>query len=365
MAAEHHVRYIHSAAKSAGEDLLIALRFRHLEKERVQRKREALRRETGPLIAGRAHPLEGVDEDLLLIGDKSVKTQSQAPPFLKRRRFGDGVPERPRRGVDEAVFDPEISGEDAIVDGVRRNFAKEAVAKDRSPCSIRMRAHALRERRLVAHDAFLARATNCLARSRSTGFHQSPSTFNELATMTPSTMERMSLTLARINAAADERRKRSGRPNLPEIIKIGGVAGALAGEDHDVGVEKLDVAHKFGDRPILHDGVRAVLDVSVGENLDALRLERAPIAHGFRSGPFDQALIGDIGVGPLIDAHEARARRARNRQSVERGVGQHVNPNRQSGFAPGRDRLRSPYAPQFPGRCPRASKMECRRGFRQ
>ena len=159
--------------------------------------------------------------------------------------------------------------------------------------------------------------------------------------MTPSTMERMSLTLAGINAAADERRKRSGRPDLPEIIKIGGVAGALAGEDHDVGVEKLDVAHELGDRSILHDGVRPVLDVSVGENIDALRLKRAPIAHGFRGGPFDQALVGDIGVGPLIDANETRARRARNRQSVEGGVGQHINPDRQSGCGPdaiGRDR---------------------------
>ena len=119
------------------------------------------------------------------------------------------------------------------------------------------------------------------------------------------------------------------------------MAGALAGEDHDVGVEKLDVAHELGDRSILHDGVRAVLDVSVGENLDALRLKRAPIAHRFRGGAFDQALVGDIGVGPLIDANEMRARRARNRQSVEGGVGQHVNPDGQSSCgadAIGRDR---------------------------
>jgi hypothetical protein len=123
--------------------------------------------------------------------------------------------------------------------------------------------------------------------------------------------------------------------------EIGGVAGALAGEDHDVGVEKLDIAHKLADRSILHDGVRAVLDVSVGENIDPLRLKRVPIAHGFRGGPFDQALVGDIGVGPLIDANETRACRARNRQRVKRGVGQHVNPDRQPGCGPnaiGRDR---------------------------
>ena len=53
--------------------------------------------------------------------------------------------------------------------------------------------------------------------------------------------------VVRINAAADERRKRSGRPDLPEIVEIGGVTGALAGEDDDIGVEKLDVANELGD----------------------------------------------------------------------------------------------------------------------
>ena len=43
----------------------------------------------------------------------------------------------------------------------------------------------------------------------------------------------------------------------------------------------------------------------------------------------------------MIDANEARACRARNRQSVEGGVGQHVDPDRQPGCGPdaiGRDR---------------------------
>src|ERR1700722_16186816 len=48
--------------------------------------------------------------------------------------------------------------------------------------------------------------------------------------------------VARIHTAPDERRKRSRRPDFPEIIKIGGMAGALAREDPDVGVEKLDIA---------------------------------------------------------------------------------------------------------------------------
>ena len=140
--------------------------------------------------------------------------------------------------------------------------------------------------------------------------------------------------IASINAAPDERRKRSRRPDLSQIIEIGDVAGALAGEDHDVGVEKFDIAHELGNRSILHDGVSTVLDVSVRENLHALRLKRAPIAHRFRSRAFDQAFVGDIGVGPLIDANETRARCARNRQSVQGRVGQHVDPDRQPGCSP-------------------------------
>jgi hypothetical protein len=74
--------------------------------------------------------------------------------------------------------------------------------------------------------------------------------------------------------------------------------------------------------------------VRVGENVDALRLKRAAIPHGFRRRPLNQALVGDIGVGPLIDANEPRSRRARHRKRVKRSIGQHVNSKWQSGFAP-------------------------------
>src|SRR6185312_5560546 len=36
--------------------------------------------------------------------------------------------------------------------------------------------------------------------------------------------------IAGIDAAADQRRKRGGRADFPQIIEIGGVSGALAGE---------------------------------------------------------------------------------------------------------------------------------------
>src|SRR5262249_27344845 len=85
--------------------------------------------------------------------------------------------------------------EDPIVDGVRRDLAKEAVVEGCVPCSARLIPHPPRKRDVV-HGAFLARSTNRVARSSSTGFHQHPPTFNALATMTPSTMERMSPTLS-------------------------------------------------------------------------------------------------------------------------------------------------------------------------
>ena len=44
------------------------------------------------------------------------------------------------------------------------------------------------------------------------------------------------------------------------------MAGPLAGSDDDVGIEELDVADELGNRPVLHDGVGTMLDVSVGED---------------------------------------------------------------------------------------------------
>jgi hypothetical protein len=64
-----------------------------------------------------------------------VKTEAEAPPFLERRRLGHGVAQRLRRGVHEAIFDPQISGEDVVFDGVHRDLAKEAVAEDCVPRS--------------------------------------------------------------------------------------------------------------------------------------------------------------------------------------------------------------------------------------
>ena len=90
--------------QSAGEDLLVALRLRRLEKERVQRKREPLRRKTGALIGGRAHQREGVGKDPLLVGDESIKTEAKALAVPQttapwRRRSQAPSPQCPRSHI--------------------------------------------------------------------------------------------------------------------------------------------------------------------------------------------------------------------------------------------------------------------------
>ena len=50
--------------------------------------------------------------------------------------------------------------------------------------------------------------------------------------------------------------------------------------------------------------------------------------------PLDEALVGDIGVGPLVDPDEHRARGLGDRQRRHGGIGQHVDAHGQAGGAP-------------------------------
>ena len=86
---------------------------------------------------------------------------------------------------------------------------------------------------------------------------------------------------------------------------VAAVAGALAGGDHRVGVEEGEVARQLGDGAVGGDGVGAVLDVAVGEDPDVVGLRRGAVAQRLGGLALDQALVGDIGVGPLVDADEA------------------------------------------------------------
>ena len=94
------------------------------------------------------------------------------------------------------------------------------------------------------------------------------------------------------------------------------MAGALAGSDDRVGAEEFNVAYEFGNRPILHDSVRAMLDMRIGENTNAVRRKFSAIAGRLCGRALDESFIGDISIGPLIDPNEARAGGARHREGV-------------------------------------------------
>ncbi|OWK22779.1 hypothetical protein AJ87_45460 [Rhizobium yanglingense] len=85
------------------------------------------------------------------------------------------------------------------------------------------------------------------------------------------------------------------------------VACALSRGDHGIGVEESKVAGQFLDRAVGGDGVCAMLDVAVGENPNVLGSQHRPVAHRLRRAAFNEALIRDIGVGPLVDPDKLRA----------------------------------------------------------
>ena len=61
---------------------------------------------------------------------------------------------------------------------------------------------------------------------------------------------------------------------------------------------------------------------------DAVGAQPRAIAHRARRLALDEALIGDIGIGPLVDADEGGAGRAGDRERRDGGVGEHVDADR-------------------------------------
>src|SRR5271165_594523 len=191
-------------AEKTGQNLFISFRRRHAPEQLVERSRPALRREPDPLIARRVDSVEGLGKETLLIGHQAVQVERETTPLLERRRLGDRVAERGGRGVDEGVFDAKVTGKDVVGQDVRSDFAEEPMTDGDVPCRSSAGSEGLAERRVrnwaghasSAHRARPARSTKALARAGSTGLHHPPPTFSALATMTPSTIARMSATLS-------------------------------------------------------------------------------------------------------------------------------------------------------------------------
>ena len=144
---------------------------------------------------------------------------------------------------------------------------------------------------------------NARTRASATGFHQAPPSFSALATITPS-------------ACASTAATFSGVTPLP--TSSGSCVAARAVGDDRVG---------------------AVLDVHVGEHPDPLGPQPGKVAGRGGRGSLQDPLVGHVGVGPLVDAHEAGATRLGDRQRVPRTVRQHVDTERQTYLA----------APRYPG----------------
>ena len=97
--------------------------------------------------------------------------------------------------------------------------------------------------------------------------------------MTPSVRARMAATFSAVDAGADEERQVGRGADLVDLLDGRGIAGALAGGDHRVGVEEGEVAGQLADRAVGGDRMGAVLDVGVGEDLDVLGAQRGAVAH--------------------------------------------------------------------------------------
>ena len=144
-------------------------------------------------------------------------------------------------------------------------------------------------------------------RAGSTWFHQTPSCFSALATMTPSTMPRMSLALSGVTPLPTSVGRCGGLLDHADVAQIRSVPGALAGRDDGVGVEEDQILDQLLHRAVGNDRMRAMLDMSIGEDADAVGAQPGAVARRAARLALDEALIGDIGVGPLVDADEARA----------------------------------------------------------
>ena len=214
----------------------------------------------------------------------------------------------------------------------------------------------------------LARRTlrmNVASRSGSTGFHHTPSRLSQLATITASATVKMSPTLSgetpeptQTGSVVPSAIARSSSRLAASPVRWP-VAMATSASKNSLSRASSPMRAVGGDR------VRAVLDMHIGEDADLARAQIGAVARGFAGAAFHEALIRDIGVGPLVDAHELRARRLRDRDRLHRAVREHVDADRQRRFAPHRIRHHRHAGGGFRAEIARAWRRGCRRDSRR
>ncbi len=132
--------------------------------------------------------------------------------------------------------------------------------------------------------------------------------------------------IAWIDARSDQKRQMGGRRDRVDLLDRGTVARPLAGRNHRVGIEKGEIARQFLDGPVGGDRMGAMLHMGISEDSDVIGTQSRPVAQSLRGFALDQTLIRHIGIGPLVYPNEPRARRDRDRQGRNRGVGQDIDP---------------------------------------
>ena len=73
-----------------------------------------------------------------------------------------------------------------------------------------------------------------------------------------------------------------------------------------------------------------VLNVAIGKNANMFSAQHTAVAQRLSGRPFYKSFVGDIGVGPLVDADEIGASRQGDRHCRDRRVSQNVNAQRHS-----------------------------------
>ena len=96
----------------------------------MKRSRTSIRRQAGSRIGAGADLLERGDEEIVLVGDQPMQAEGEANPLHKTGRLRHRVAHDDRGAIDEAILDPQIAFERAILDRIGRDFAKKAMVEE-------------------------------------------------------------------------------------------------------------------------------------------------------------------------------------------------------------------------------------------
>ena len=110
--------------------------------------------------------------------------------------------------------------------------------------------------------------------------------------------------IIRRDSAACDGRQSPAFADQGDFTYICRMPGAQAGCDGDIGLEERHITGLFDDTAVGHDRVSPVFHMNVRQDRDIIAVNQRSIAQCFGRGTFDQPLVGDVGIRPLIDPDE-------------------------------------------------------------